>query len=68
MPATMTSWHSAKKKKSGEGRDPPVTRALVPIGLDINSLRRSARWVSTQHRQVRRFPPISLVLTAMVAC
>lgn len=27
-----------KKKKSGEARDPLVTLALIPIGLDINSL------------------------------
>jgi len=27
-----------KKKKSGDAGDPLVTRALNPIGLDINSL------------------------------
>jgi hypothetical protein len=34
----MTSWHSPKRKKGGDARDPLVTRALNPIGLDINSL------------------------------
>lgn len=57
-----------KKEKSGESRDPLVTRALVLIRLDINSLRLSGCWVSTQHDQFRRYPPFSLVLTVMVAC
>lgn len=64
----MTSWHSTEQKKSGESRDPLIIRTLVLIRLDINSLRHSARWVSTQHDQIWRFSPISLVLTVMFAC
>lgn len=38
-----------KDEKSGEQRDPPVTRALGPIGLGINSPSDASSAVTRQH-------------------
>lgn len=57
-----------KIEKSGEQRDPPVTGALNPIGLDINSLSDASPVATRQHACFGILLSIFSILTVMVAC